>query len=327
MKLFLTGSTGFIGNALVRRLLNVADKIHLLIRPESSFHFHHPKIQIFRGGLADPSVLREGMRGCDGLFHLAARVGVYAKDPLLFDRINVQGTRNIIDAAIKTGVKKIVYTSSVVTLGATDGWVANEKTLRRFPFLTDYERTKALAEKEVEDAIHQGLPAVIVAPSLVFGPTVSLRFDSFNSFIMTSIKKRVIWVPGDGEHLINMVYIDDVVNGHLLALEKGEIGEKYILGGENRSIRKVIEEVVSILNKERSMMPIPYAALKPLVWIEWLMARFHRRMPRTTPHASDIYRHDWAYSSQKAIEQIDYQYRPFREGLEETIIWLGSLQK
>ena len=175
---FVTGATGFIGGALVGALLNRAGRLHLLVRPESRLTVDHPKIQIFRGGLDDPAVLRKGMRGCDAAFHLAAWVRLASEDRALFDRTNIEGTRRIIEAASLEGLKRVVYTSTVVAIGPSHGTDANEETVRRTPFLTDYERTKALAEEEMMQAARKGFPAVVVSPSLVFGPTDPFKIGS-----------------------------------------------------------------------------------------------------------------------------------------------------
>ncbi len=315
VKFFLTGGSGFIGNALLRRLLDIADEVRLLVRPQSPFRIDHPQIKIFRGTVTDAALLRVAMQDCDGLFHLAARAGVDGPDPMWFEQTNVEGTRQIIKAAFECKVKRIVYTSSIMTFGATDGTIAQEESLRRFPYFTDYERSKALAEETVHAAIHRGLPVVIVSPTFVYGPSIATRADSFNAYVLRALTKCVVALPGDGFQVINPVYIEDVVQGHLLAFKKGVIGEKYILGGENVSISRLIGEIGSITKIKRCVLPIPLPLLKLGGWIEFQMARMQRRGARLTPSSAEVYRHDWAYSSEKAGKQIDYKSRSLRSGL------------
>ncbi len=318
---FLTGATGFIGGALAGRLLSQVKALHLLVRPGSHLSIEHPKVRIFRGGLNDPEVLRKGMRGCEVAFHLAAWVRLASEDPLLFDRTNIQGTRDLIEAASSEGVKKVIYTSSVVAIGPSHGTPADEESVRRTPFLTDYERTKALAEEEVMRAVQRGFPAVIVSPSLVFGPTDSLKRYSFNRFLLEFVTGRFIGIPGDGKKRVNAVYIDDVVEGHLLALEKGEIGEKYILGGENIPLNALAEMAIDLLKKKRRLIHLPLPLLKGLSWIEMGLSKIQGREPRMTPRSIAIYRYDWAYSSDKARRQLGYRPLPLKEGIEKLLAW------
>ncbi|HZR46924.1 MAG TPA: NAD-dependent epimerase/dehydratase family protein [Candidatus Manganitrophaceae bacterium] len=327
MTLFLTGATGFIGGALLRRLLDPAEAVHLLVRPGSSPALDHPKVRVFRGGLDDLAVLKEGMRGCDAVFHLAAWVRTASDDRLLFDRINVEGTRRIIEAASSEKVRRVVYTSSVVAIGPSNGTVADEKTVRRTGFLTDYERSKALAEEEMTAAARDGFPAVIVSPSLVFGPTDSLKRYSFNKFLLDFIAGRLTVLPGDGKQVVNAVYIDDVVEGHLLALEKGRIGERYILGGENISLDALSERVIDLLKKNRRPLHLPLPLLKGLSWIEWGLSTMLRKEPRITPKSIAMYRHDWAYSSDKAKAELGYRPIPLDEGIRKLVDWAPARMK
>lgn len=324
MTVFVTGATGFIGGALLKRLLDQAKGVHLLVRPGSSLTLDHPKIRVFHGGLDDLAVLKKGMRGCDALFHLAAWVRTASDDRLLLDRTNVEGTRRIIEAASSEGIRKVVYTSSVVAIGPSNGTVADEKTIRRTGFLTGYERTKALAEEEMVEAARNGFPAVIVSPSLVFGPTDSLKRYSFNRFLLDFITGRFTVLPGDGEQVINAVYIDDVVEGHLLALEEGRIGERYILGGENTSLNALAELVNGLLKKKRRPPHLPLPLLKGASWIEWGLSAMLGREPRITPRSIAVYRHDWAYSSEKAKAELGYRPIPLREGVKRVIDWAAA---
>jgi nucleoside-diphosphate-sugar epimerase len=320
MTIFLTGATGFIGGALAKRLLDRVQGLHLLVRPQSRLGIDHPKIRVFRGELVDLPVLKKGMRGCDAVFHLAAWVRSASKERPLFDRTNIEGTRRIIEAASSEGIRKVVYTSSVVVIGPSRGAPADEGTVRRTPFLTDYERTKALAEDEMMRAAREGFPAVVVSPSFVFGPTDSLNRYSFNRFLLDCVRGKLI-IPGDGSQVINPVYIDDVVEGHLLALEKGKIGERYILGGENLSLNALAEMVTRCLKTKRRLIHLPLPVLKGLSWIELGLCQLQGREPRISPESVALYRYDWAYLSDKAKRDLGYCPRPLKEGIESMSEW------
>ncbi len=322
MTYFVTGSTGFIGSALVRRLIGRGDQVHLLVRPESAIHLNHPAIKVFRGTLADAPVLREGMRGCEGLFHLAAKGGVDARDPKDFDRTNLEGTRQMIAAALASDIKKFVYTSSVMCLGPSQGQAVDENTPRKVPFFTDYDRSKALAEDAIRHAVRDGLPAVIVSPAFVYGPTSALRGDSFNAYLLAAARQRIVGVPGLGTQVFNAVYIDDVVEGHLLAFENGNIGENYILGGENIALREMIECLASLLKENRFILKVPLLFLKMLGRLVGQIAKIQGKAARMTAKSSEIYNYDWAYTSEKAIREIAYRNRPLRAGLELTLTGL-----
>lgn len=322
MKIFLTGASGFIGNALLKILLDRGDEAHLLIRKTTPSGIDLSRVKLFRGSLEDRATLREGMRGCDSVFHLAAHVRFASRDRAQFDRVNIEGTRHVLEAAALEGIRKIVYTSSVIAIGPSDGGVADETTIRKTPFLTDYERTKTRAEEEVLRAARGGLPATVVSPSLVYGPTDHLGRYSFNRFLAELGAGKWVPIPGSGDQAINPVYIDDVARGHLLALEKGEVGEKYILGGENITINALARIVCELLRKKPPLWHIPLPILSGLAWIETGLSRWQGREPRIDSASAEIYRHDWAYSSKKAIDRLGYRFLSLREGMEKTAAWI-----
>ena len=318
MKTFLTGASGFIGNALLRMLLDRGDEAHLLVRKTLPHGVDLSRVKLFRGDLDDRATLREGMRGCDVVFHLAGLVRLASRDRSELDRINVEGTRHILETAASEGIRKVVYTSSIVAIGPSDGGVADEKTIRKTPFFTDYERTKTLAEEEALRAAGRCLPVVVVSPSLVFGPTDFFDRYSFNRFLSECISGKRVPIPGRGNKVINPVYIDDVARGHLLAFEKGKVGEKYILGGENIAMDALVQRVGDLLKKAPSVWHVPLPVLKGLGRIEMGLSRLSGREPRFDASSAEAYRHDWAYSSRKAIDALGYRPLSLREGLEKT---------
>ncbi len=323
MRVFLTGGTGLIGRALLSRLIENGMEVHLLVRGESPLAgLAHPRVSIFRGGLADVALLRQGMRGCDWVFHLAAQVGVSPAASDLFDRTNVEGTRNVLHAAQWEGIKRVIYTSTVMVMGPTRGLPADEKTSRIAPYFTEYERSKALAEAEVSGAVARGLPGVIVSPAFVYGPTEVLKRHSLNRVLYEAFRREIMVLPGDGGMRINAVYVEDVAAGHLLAAEHGKIGERYILGGENITLEQLFRQVATISGKRLALLHCPLWGLRIGCAIEQVMARVQKRAPKLLPKYVGVLEQDWIYSSDKAIAQLGYAPRPLSEGLHRTLAWL-----
>ncbi len=327
MTIFLTGGSGFIGGVLLQRLIQRGDDIRVLIRPHTRFTVDHPRVHVLRGDLNDVAVMRKGMHGCDLVFHLAALVRLQARNRASFDQSNVEGTRHLMEAAAAEKVAKVIYTSSVLAIGPSDGGIAGEKTARSGPYLTDYERTKALAEVEVMRAISEGVPAVIVAPSLVFGPGPSIKLSSFNRFLSEFLTRRWGIIPGHGDQIINPVYIDDVVDGHLLAAEHGKIGEKYILGGENVTVNDLTQKIKNLREGKPKLFHLPLSVMWGFSWIEYAWAAVQGRDPLFSPDTIEICRHDWGYSSGKAFRELGYRPIPLIEGLEKMRTWLTKERK
>ena len=318
MRVFLTGGSGFIGQALLRRLLDRGDHVHLLLREGRPLlgvsPIHHANMTIFRGGLHDQVLLCQGMRGCDLVFHLAAHVGLTSGESALFEETNVDGTRNVIDAALAEGVKKVVYTSTVMTIGPTEGFIANEETSRQSDYLSDYERTKAMAEAEVKSAAQRGLPVVIVSPAFVYGPGRRSR-SSLNRFLHEGMSRGYALIPGGGGQKINMVYVDDVVEGHLLAASHATIGEKYILGGENVTIHDLALKLKRLVPRRLTLLHLPWPLIHGVSRMAWLISLFQGGVCRMPPQFVTMIQQDWAYSSKKAIDGLGYRLTPLNQGL------------
>lgn len=327
MTLFLTGASGFIGGALLQSLIQRGDEIRVLIRPHTPFTIDHPRVRVLRGDLNDVAVMRKGMHGCDLVFHLAALVRLQAQNRGSFDQANVEGTRHLIEAAAEEKVAKVIYTSSVLAIGPSDGTIADETTSRKGSYLTDYERTKALAEIEIMRAVREGFPAVIVAPSLVFGPAPLIKAFSFNRFLFELLTRRWGMIPGNGCQVINAVYIDDVVEGHLLAAERGKIGKRYILGGENVTVNDLTQRVKNLRGGTLKLFHMPLSVLWGFSWVELALARFQGRDPLFSPHTIEVYRHDWGYSSDRAFHELGYRPLSLSEGLEKMQAWLTKQRK
>lgn len=326
MPIFITGSTGFIGNKLALKLAGQGETIHALCRRTSDVStLKHPNIKIFYGDVNEYSKITEAMRGCEFAYHLAAYARGYAKDKNEYFRINVEGTKNICDAALKNGTKKIVITSTIVTFGPT-GKNPESETIKRNEnvFYTTYEHSKYLAEKVVEEYIKKGLNAVTVNPTRVFGPGLMNESNSVTIMIQMYLKGKMRAILGDGKGIGNYGYVDDMVAGHIAAMEKGRVGEKYILGGENVSYNHFFQLISEITGKRFFQFKIPYPVAITFSKFEEMRAKLFGGNPLITPEWVKTFALDWVYSSKKAEQELGYKYTPLRESMRQTIDWLNK---
>jgi nucleoside-diphosphate-sugar epimerase len=323
MRIFLTGGTGFIGRAVLSGLLRDGHEVVALVRDPGRLPPERPPgLSVAKGDLSGVGFLVEALKGCRRVFHLAAMARAWHPDPDEFNRTNVEGTRHLFEAALRARVEKTVYTSSVMAIGPTDGFVADESTPNATAPLSNYQRTKALAEEVAVTYVRKGLPLVVVLPSLVYGPSGDSRRVSFNRFLQDFLIGKPVVIPGDGTQRLNAVYLDDVVAGIRLAIEKGRPGERYILGGENLSVRELADRVNDIAGTKWGVRHVPFWMAKAAGLIEEGRARLLNRNPLITWTSVETYRHSWTYSSEKAKRELGYAPRSIREGLALTLEWL-----
>lgn len=324
MKYFVTGSTGFIGERLVKQLVAAGHVVHALVRSESKARRMLPaSVKLFYGELDDKVAIREALSSCDGAFHLAAWAKVWSKDPDLPHRINVAGTKNIFDAALESGVGRVVLTSTGGTLNSSDGKnPVDEETRRTLNFFNAYEKTKSMAEKLALDYAEKGLEVVTVNPTRVYGPGYENESAAMTMIIRKFSKGTWRIIPGNGKKYGNYVYIDDVVEGHLLAMKKGRSGQRYIIGGENVTYDQFFQVLRNVTGRDRVMIHIPYGLLNFVVRIQFVVARMFGKPPLITPGWIRKYLHHWACSSRKAQEELGYRITPLDAGIRKTIEWI-----
>ncbi len=295
-----------------------------LARPASERPAAAERLEWVAGDILDRDSLRRGLAGCTEVFHLAAYARNWAKDPLLFFRVNVEGARNVFEVAVEAGVRRIVYTSTVVVFGPTPrGVVGNEQMPRATPrFLTEYEESKAVAEKEALELTSRGFPIVVVHPTRVYGPgkltegnTVSLMIDQYD-------RGRFPVLPGRGENVGNYALVDDLVEGHVLAMEKGKVAERYILGGENSSLKGLLRLVDESTQRRHVQVSLPRSVSMFYAALEKRKADWFGVYPRITPGWMKTFLEDWAYTSAKAERELGYRITPLREGVARTLDWL-----
>lgn len=324
---FVTGGTGFVGDRLVAALLGRGRSVKGLARPTSE-RAAADGLEWVTGDVLDRESLRRGMTGCTEVFHLAAYARNWAKDPATFFRLNVDGARNVFEAAAETGVRRVVYTSTIVVFGPTPrGVVANEETPRSTSrFLTEYEESKAVAEKEALELASKGLPLVAVHPTRVYGPGKRTEGNSVSLMLDQYDRGRFPFLPGRGENVGNYVFVDDLIEGHLLAMEKGKVGERYILGGENASLSGLLRLVDELTGRRHVQLGLPGPIAMAYAGLEKRKAEWLGLYPRITPGWVETFLADWACSCAKAERDLGYRITPLREGVRRTLEWLHGLR-
>lgn len=320
----VTGATGFVGSAVARELDARGHQVRVLIRSTSdrrNLEGFQPDIMV--GDLNDPTAVARAVAGCRYLFHLAADYRIWVPQPAAMLRTNVEGTVGLMRAAKAAGVEKVVHCSSVAALGVTaDGSPANEETpVDPAKIVGAYKRSKYLSEQAVRALVRdEALPAVIVNPAAPVGardikptPTGRMIVDAANGKI-----------PAYMDTGLNLVRVEDVAIGHLLALERGRIGEGYILGGENLSLREILTMITEEAGRRPPRIKVSPTMMWPAAWVDEKLARLFRIEPRVTRDHLRMARHKMYFSSDKAIRELGYAPRPVRPAIKEALAWFTA---
>lgn len=327
MRYFITGATGFIGERLALRLAGKGHKVHALIRDHRrAGNLNHPNIRLFDGDLLNREKMEAAIEGCGAAFHLAAYARVWSKDKDWPRKINVEGTLNLLKLAHQHKLKRVVFTSTGGTLEPSDGQApVSESTARTVPYFNAYELTKAEAEKLSRSFIDKGLEVVIVNPTRVYGPGLISESNAMTKIIKQFNKGKWRIIPGNGEKYGNYVFVEDVVNGHLLAMEKGKNGERYIIGGENITYNGFFEKLRQITGKQQRLFHMPYWMMYTGGSAQYWFSQLTGRPPLITPKWIEKYLHHWAVSSKKAETELGYNITSLDEGLRKTVDWLNEI--
>jgi dihydroflavonol-4-reductase len=321
MKTLITGANGFVGSAVLRHLLDAGHEVRALVRAGSNRNnLANLSVEIVEGDLTDSDSLRKAVTSCDYLFHVAADYRLWIREPSVMYQANVDGTRLLMQHAGDAGIKKIVYTSSVATLGINaDKSPANEDTpVSLDDMIGHYKRSKYLAEKEVFKLINsQQLPVTIVNPSTPIGPR-DIKPTPTGRIIVDCLSGRI---PAFVDTGLNIAHVDDVAKGHLLALDKGEIGERYILGGEDMTLKAILELICEIGNRKPPTISIPHNVILPIAKLIEIWAGFTGVEPLTTVDGIKMAKKHMFFSSARAIEKLGYQSRSARDAIGDAISW------
>jgi len=329
-KIFVTGAAGFIGTKLVQLLLREGFSVRGLFcrtQPDwSNYAELDPgnRLEFVQGDITSLESLRKAMVGCRYAFHLAGFARNWARDPSVFSKNNIDGMRNVFQIAKEQNFERIVWTSSIITFGPSEPGTMADETSPRITerYLTEYEKTKSLAEKEALQWAADGLPVVIVNPTRVFGPGPQIDGNALTSMINDYITGKLFLSFNFGMDVGNFVFIDDVAMGHYLAMLKGRIGERYILGGENASLRQFYTYVEEVSGIKRRGVPIftPGALMFSHLFVLW--ARLTGGSPLISPGWVRTFATDWCHSSDKAKMELGYEPIPLKEAIQRTYEWL-----
>jgi dihydroflavonol-4-reductase len=320
MKALVTGATGFVGAAVARVLLREQWQVRVLARRGSDRrNLQSLDVEVFEGDLTDSTSLQRATQGCEGLFHVAADYRLGARDPMQLYRVNVEGTRNVLNAAQRSGVRRIVYTSSVATIGIpADGTPGDEQSATSLEnMIGHYKRSKYLAEEAVREAAQGGLSVVIVSPSTPVGPG-DLKPTPTGQLVLDAAAGRM---PAYVDTGLNIVHVDDVAAGHLLAYERGRAGERYILGGQDMSLREILQMIARLEGRSPPRVRLPYAVVLPIAYVAEGFARLSGRSGRITLEGVRMSRKKMFFSSAKAARELGYQWRPPGQAFEDAIRW------
>ena len=319
--ILVTGATGFVGSAVVRLLLDRGDAVRVLARPGSDrSNLADLDIEVAEGDLLQPESLGPAVRGCTGLFHVAADYRLWTRNPELMLKANVEGTRSILRAAADAGVSRIVYTSSVATLGIVRGGSGDEQTPVTFDDMIGiYKQSKYLAEVAAQELIdNDDVPCVIVNPSTPVGPR-DIKPTPTGRMIVEAAAGRM---PAFVDTGLNIVHVNDVAKGHLLAFDQGTIGERYVLGGENMELSAILVEIARITNRKAPSIKIPHNLILPLGYAAEAWTRLTGGSePFVTVDGIRMAKKKMFFSSAKAKRDLGYDARPAPQALEDAITW------
>ncbi len=333
MRILVTGSTGFLGRR-VTAALAPRHQLRLLVRPGASRERFPEGVEFVAGDVTEPASLTSAAAGCDAILHAAALVKIDAPAGD-FDRVNIGGLEHVLAAAAQARVAKIVYVSSFIALGPTEhapggvldegapGGVLDER--RDGVWINDYQRTKTISDARARQAITAGVPLSVIYPGVIYGPGELTEGNILVRHLLDLAHGRLPALVGKAERRWNYVFVDDVAAGIVAALERGRLGRRYLLGGENVTQAELYRLVAEIggIRVPRLRMPDLLASASGAAMKGW--ARLTGGVPRLTPDLVEIYRHDWAYDSSTAAAELDYRPRSLRVGLETTVAWLREI--
>ncbi len=315
---FITGGNGFIGSNLAEALLKEGCKVRIMRRENSDLRaVKDLNVEHFIGDILDKNSLRQAMAGCDTVFHTAAIVAMWRKRGTEQNDVNVIGTKNVAEVATEISVKKFVHTSSIAALGyRTDGKLSDETTAFNWNTHITYKFSKYLAELEIFKALEKGLPAVIVNPAVVIGPK-DYRFHGGSLIKRVSSGMVPFYIDGG----LNIAYVNDIVFGHIQAAKVGRVGERYVLGGTNLTIKEAFEQVAEVVGVRAPKLKAPTILVKSAAKIFDLISSVTGKKPLISSDLIASIGINFWFSSEKAEQELGYKITPLKEAVKKTYEW------
>jgi dihydroflavonol-4-reductase len=321
MKVLVTGATGFVGAAVARAVAATGADVRVMVRQDSELgNLDGLSVEHVHGDLRNPDSLRHALAGCRQLYHVAAHYALWARDPSIFYDINVTGTRLLMEAARDAGLQRIVYTSTIGAIGLPEGGgPGTEQTpVSLAQMAGDYKRSKYLAEQEVMKLAGAGLPVVIVNPSAPVGER-DIKPTPTGQMIVDFMKGRM---PAYIETGMNLIDVDDVAVGHVRAMERGRIGERYILGNRNLMLRDIFGLLSRLTGVPAPTIKLPRLAILPLAYVNtWIADYVTHRPPRIPLEGVKMARYKMHYDCSKAVRELGLPQPPIEIALEKAVKW------
>jgi dihydroflavonol-4-reductase len=324
MTILVTGATGFVGSAVARLLVERGEAVRVLVRAGGDRrNIAELPVEPVEGDLRDAGSLERAVRGCTALFHVAADYRIWVPRPAEIYEVNVAGTTRLMLAAAAAGIARIVYTSSVATLGTNrDGTPADEATpVGLADMVGHYKHSKFFAEEAVRRLVtEQGLPIVIVNPSTPVGPRDVKPTPTGRTIVEAAAGRMPAFVDTG----LNVVHVDDVAAGHLLAYERGIVGERYVLGGQDMTLREILAAIARLCGRRPPRLRLPHGLVMPVAYAAEAAARLTGREPFVTVDGVRMARKRMFFSSAKAHARLGYRARPAEAALADAIAWFRA---
>jgi dihydroflavonol-4-reductase len=321
MKVLITGSSGFIGAAVTRAVIAKGDEVRVLVRTTGNrSNLDGLSVETVEGDLQDPHSLKKAVTGCQGVYHVAAHYALWAQDPTTFYKVNVEGTKHLFRAAEETGVERIVYTSTIGAIGLPDdGGLGREELFPSYSQLSgDYKRSKFLAEQEVLKMARHGLPVIIVNPTAPVGER-DVKPTPTGQIIVDFMKGRMFAYIETG---MNLIDVDDVAMGHVRAMERGRIGERYILGNQNLMFRDICRILSQLTGVPAPRVRLPWRLLVPLAHVNtWIANLVTHKTPRIPLEGVRMAKYRMHYDCTKARNELNLPQTPVETALKKAVQW------
>ena len=324
MKILLTGSTGFIGSYVLKYLIYEGQSVNVLVRDKSKiFNSNHPGLNIYEGNINDADAIIRATEGCDVIIHLAALVQTTSKHPEDFYTINYRGTENLLKAAKQCRVKRFIFTSSLSACTYVPMPVIGEDSLvRPKKCFSDYAESKAMAEQLVKDYSDKNLHYTIIYPASVFGIGPLTDANEATKALSLYLKNRLPFLIDCGEQFSSWAFVEDIARGIVSAVSGNYVNQRYILGGENKTLKDVYDIADRISGKKHLRINLKSKMAEKLVWLIETSAKLSGSHPLITQEWLKFLLQSQKLSSGKAVLELNYRITPIEVALEKTLTWL-----